>query len=92
MGTRGFSRGVHYWEVQIRTLNESSKGSIFIGVALADSSRWDGLAFVDYRVTHRHGDGGEQLYGTTVQAGDSVGVLLDMDHGTISFIKVQPPY
>jgi hypothetical protein len=86
LGTRGFSRGVHYWEVKINTLGQLDSGNIFVGVALADSSRWDGIGFVDCQKTQRYG--GNQHYGTRVKPGDIIGVLLNMDHGTLSFIKV----
>jgi hypothetical protein len=82
LGTRGFTRGVHYWEVQV---NASSWGSVFIGVAPGESNSWNGYGLLNYRATQAFGS--ETLYGSYFSVNDRVGVLLDMDHGTISFIK-----
>ena len=40
-------------------------------------------------MTHRatHARGQETMYGTVLRTGDTVGILLDMDCGTISFVK-----
>ena len=40
---------------------------------------------MNYRATQKFGS--ETLYGSYYAAGDTVGVLLDMDHGTIAFVK-----
>jgi hypothetical protein len=84
LGTRGFTRGLHYWEVQIDGLG--SWGSLFIGVAPAESTQWNhGYGLINYRATQAFGT--ETIYGSYYAANDVVGVLLDMDHGTISYFK-----
>lgn len=82
LGTRGFSRGVHYWEVHV---NAASWGSVFIGVAPHEAGSWNGYGLLNYRATQAFGS--ETLYGSYFSVNDKVGVLLDMDHGTISFLK-----
>lgn len=53
--------------------------------SLAPSAGWGGLGFLNYRATQAYG--AEAAYGTYIGAGDVVGVLLDADKGTISFVK-----
>jgi hypothetical protein len=54
-------------------------------VAPPDASGWGGYGLLNYRATQAFGN--ETLYGSYFATGDTVGVLLDMDHGTISFFK-----
>ena len=94
-GNRGFRRGRHYWEVRI---SHAEPAKVFIGVSerlvAQPSHGWgrdsrrsgcDLVGFVNYRyiVSSR----GEHLYGKFFNPGDIVGVLLDMDYGTVSFTK-----
>ena len=46
---------------------------------------YPGYGLLNYRATQAFGS--ETLYGSYFAAGDTVGVLLDMDHGTLSFFK-----
>jgi len=82
LGTKGFQGGVHYWEVRIDGANW---GSTFIGVAPKGVQGWNGFGFLSYRAVQRFGH--ETLYGNYYSTGDKIGVLLDMDRGTISFVK-----
>ena len=82
LGTRGYQRGVHYWEVQVDSLQW---GNVFIGVSLLEGSGWNGYGLVNYRATQMYGT--ETMYGAYYREGDIVGVLLDLDRGTISFSK-----
>ena len=83
LGTRGFRQGIAYWEVRVESANW---GSVFIGVApRLTRAGWQGYGFLNYRAVQAYGS--ETLYGSYFGAGDTIGVLLDMDRGTIAFIK-----
>ncbi|CAM9487476.1 unnamed protein product [Chrysoparadoxa australica] len=82
LGGRGFVAGVHYWEVRVEKCNW---GSVFIGVSPKHSQAWGGYGFLNYRACQAYGS--ETLYGAYYTAGDKVGVLLDMDRGTLAFVK-----
>ena len=60
-------------------------GSVFIGVAPDDSTSWNGYGLLNYRATQAFGT--ETIYGSYFGVNDTVGVLLNMDFGTISFFK-----
>ena len=84
---RGFSSGIHYWSVKLEVMEW---GKTFVGVTEKHTpcDGWptqQGFGLVTYRATH--GRGQETVYGASFQPGDTVGVLLDMDRGTISFFK-----
>ena len=85
-GCRGFSRGVHYWEVQAVTQQE--QGGIFIGVCERNPSvdSWRDYGFVSYSAVQST-RGGERLYGPFYIANDYIGVLLNMDEGYLAFVK-----
>ncbi|EQC29902.1 hypothetical protein SDRG_12446 [Saprolegnia diclina VS20] len=86
-GNTAYTSGVHYWEVAIEACNH---GSVFLGVAapsvLSPPDGWGDYGFVSYRVKWSQAEG-EQLYGRYFSAGDVVGIRLDMDKGTLAFLK-----
>ena len=87
LGSRGFARGVHYWEVQI---NSVQNGNVFVGVAPAEYVQpWGGYGFVNYRVKISLTTD-ETLYGRWTAPGDILGILLDMTAGTLSFFHDGP--
>lgn len=85
-GSRGFSRGIHYWEV---TVDKCNHGSMYIGVARGDGSmssrNWHDLGFESYRATLSQS--GETPYGKYYRGGDVMGVLLDCEKGQVSFLR-----
>ena len=83
LGTRGFTRGVHYWEVRVE--KGEGWGCVFIGVCPADALSWQGYGFLNYRATQAFGH--EAIYGKYYTTGDTIGVLLDLDRGRVSYFK-----
>ena len=86
LGTQGFTRGVHYWEVKIETCGW---GTMNIGVTergKQGSNPWGDYGFVSYRCKMSPG-GGQEMYGKFFNTGDVIGVLLDMDRGLIAYIR-----
>lgn len=92
LATVGFTTGVHYWEVRV---DQAEFGSVFIGVcekagppgsqaALSSRlNRWHGWGFVNFRATYHNST--ERIYGDHFNAGDTIGVRLDMEQGKLSF-------
>lgn len=84
----GFSTGVHYWEFKIE---QADLQSTFIGVSERIShgsfSRWTGYGIVNRRITLKSVNRSEsiQIYGRVFSTGDTVGVMLDMERGRLSF-------
>lgn len=50
-------------------------------------STWRDYMFVNYMVVQAPHSGGERLYGTHFNPSDRIGVLLNMDEGTLTFTK-----
>jgi SPRY domain len=95
-GSVGFSCGIHYWEFKIE---QADVGSIFLGVAekpgVIGSSqasrfgRWVGSGLANHRASFRSSSPTTSdrlsVYGDHFHTGDTVGVLLDMNRGRLSF-------
>ncbi|KAL0586911.1 hypothetical protein ABG067_003531 [Albugo candida] len=92
LGTVGFATGVYYWEVRV---DQAEFGSVFLGVcekpgppgshnALSSRlNRWNGWGFVNFRASYHNST--ERIYGDHFNAGDTIGVRLDMEQGKLSF-------
>jgi SPRY domain len=95
-GSVGFSSGIHFWEFKIE---QADVGSIFLGVAekpgvigstqASRFGRWVGSGLANHRASFRSSSQttGDRLsvYGDHFHTGDTVGVLLDMNRGRLSF-------
>ena len=99
-GNIGFSSGIHYWEFKIDQTDSGSvfigaaekppvatspPGNTF------RFTRWQGQGMINSRLSYRApagngtGSGTERYYGDHFHTGDTVGVLLDMNRGRLSF-------
>lgn len=90
LGTRSFSSGITTWEIRI---TQSSTAYIFVGVAtaMADLNTFlggcsNGWGFIGEQALYHNRDK-VKGYGDSFSAGDIIGVVLDLKHGTMSFTK-----
>ena len=93
LGTVGFCRGIHYWEVQV--VRALEPGTILIGVAeKPDSSNQTLESSLSTWSNHCWGittnrllvhPGLQQPFGETLNPGDVIGVRLDADKGKLGF-------
>jgi len=100
IGSRGFTRGVHYWEVHMdlrheNLMFEAHNRLMFIGVAdrwgRFDAGQWRDYGWVNYMALNSSSEG-ERLFGQHFEPNDHIGVLLDMDHGVVSFMRDGRPF
>ena len=90
LGTASFCSGVARWEIKI---TRSSTAYIFIGVAssAADLTTFlggcsHGWGFIGEQALY-HGREKTKVYGETFVSGDTVGLVIDQNNGTVSFLK-----
>lgn len=89
-GTQSFSSGVTSWEIRIA---QSSTAYVFVGVAssAADLNTFlggcpYGWGFIGEQALY-HNREKVKIYGESFSAGDIVGVILDLNGGTLSFSR-----
>lgn len=88
VGTQPFVSGLHYWEVYV---DNSEWGTVALGVAPSKKvtlTNATGFCFANFRGLI---GSNESLFGEFYGPGDTVGVLLDMDHRRLSFFKNRKP-
>ena len=90
LGTTPFCTGINYWELH---LDKSATSYLFIGVATRDADLTtflggddNGWGFIGDRALY-HKRTKVKTYGERFSQGDTVGVTLNMDRGTLSFSK-----
>lgn len=90
LGTQPFSSGVTSWEIRIA---QSSTAYIFVGVAagIADLNTFlggcsNGWGFIGEQALY-HNREKVKVYGESFSAGDVIGVILDLNQGTLSFLR-----
>merc|ERR1711988_1210423 len=87
LGTRGFKSGVAYWEVSIVKSGIMQAGDLFLGVALKGARPWRGCGFINARYVTSYIQQ-EMIYGSDFNEGNTIGVLLDMDRGTLAYTRI----
>ncbi|CAN0546003.1 unnamed protein product, partial [Ectocarpus sp. 12 AP-2014] len=90
LGTTSFSTGSNYWELH---LDKSATSYLFIGVATRDADLATflggddhGWGFIGDRALY-HKRTKVKAYGERFSQGDTIGINLNMDRGTLSFSK-----
>lgn len=90
LGTTPFCTGINYWELH---LDKSATSYLFIGVATRDADLAtflggddNGWGFIGDRALY-HKRTKVKAYGERFGQGDTIGVTLNMDRGTLSFSK-----
>lgn len=90
LGTHAFSSGVTSWEMRI---NQSSTAYVFVGVATsaADLTTFlggcqHGWGFIGEQALY-HNREKVKIYGDAYSAGDTIGVSIDLNQGTLSFSR-----
>ncbi|CAE7646769.1 HERC1 [Symbiodinium sp. KB8] len=102
MGSRGFSGGVHYWEVYLKAeftdegrmlheqlMTNSGGAMLYVGVAerrVSDAESWRDYGYMNYMAV-KSSFQSERLYGQHMMPNDRIGVLLNMDEGTLTFTR-----
>eukprot|EP00743_Colponemidia_sp_Colp-15_P005488 GILK01005901.1.p1 GENE.GILK01005901.1~~GILK01005901.1.p1 ORF type:complete len:372 (+),score=40.61 GILK01005901.1:41-1156(+) len=94
LGDKAFEHGRHYWEILIKKGTHFklgvSRATVELNKAFCDSA--DGWGYYGEAGQLRHNSNSDgKLFGGRFASNDTIGVLLDMDQGTISFYKNREP-
>ena len=88
-GTFSAKKGKYYWEVD----TIAAGGGANIDIAVADANHTIPASFSDKAIVYRSSNGNKLIdtavssYGATYTNGDTIGVALDLDNGTVQFYK-----
>eukprot|EP01124_Arcella_intermedia_P003972 TRINITY_DN12251_c0_g1_i1.p1 TRINITY_DN12251_c0_g1~~TRINITY_DN12251_c0_g1_i1.p1 ORF type:complete len:2948 (+),score=773.97 TRINITY_DN12251_c0_g1_i1:1110-8846(+) len=96
MGDLYFTNGVHYWEMEIvecpmvagNTRRAGGSGNLWIGIVTLEDFKMDtlcGVGILNDRAAQDRRDKTYAIYGERFGQGDKIGVLLNLEKGTMEY-------